>query len=227
MKNWPFWVSGAQLACHSIPACICLWMFLLLLFLSSLLKVNPSSGLPVWCAPPPLHATTSVISPFIPCIHCIPHYPSLLCLLCPSPPSSINPSLHAPNLPHNPPTGHNAMCRGAYRRPSLSRQPLVLGVKGKSHQCQLSEVLHCFHIHLLIFHSVTFFFFILVCHLFYQSRASSCESDHGNVRKPWEASYNAGDPFSKSDLKFLLYCVHDLRTGEKDFGRMNILSYVF
>lgn len=39
------------------------------------------------------------------------------------------------------------MCRGAYRRPSLSRQPLVLGVKGKPCKCYLIVALH----HFLIF----------------------------------------------------------------------------
>lgn len=152
----------------------CLWMFsllLFLLFLSSLLKVNPSSGLcdvhhllstlpPVWLLPLFHASIASLATP-------------LLCLLCPSPPHpSIHPSLHAPNLPHNPPTGDNVMCRGAYRRPSLSRQPLVLGVKGKPHQCQLFDILH----HFPFTFSLSDSFFLLVCHLFDQSWVSSCES---------------------------------------------------
>lgn len=116
----------------------CLWMsslllFLFLLFLSSLLKVLPSSGLCdahhlLSMLPPPPPAVTSSFYSMHP-LH--PSLPATSLPAMPFSPSSIHPSLHAPSLPHHPPTGDTLMYRGAYRRPSLSWQPLVLGVKGK------------------------------------------------------------------------------------------------
>lgn len=153
--NEPFWDSGAQLACHSIPACICLSVCECSRSSSSssssslpMLKVNPSSGL---CDVPHLlsmlpHLSISSASSDFSLYSMHPLHPSLSATslaTVPFSPSSIHPSLHAPNLPVNPPSGDSVMCRGAYRRPSLSRQPLVLGVKGKSYHCQ-SEVLHPF-----------------------------------------------------------------------------------
>lgn len=112
-------------------------LLLFLLFLSSLLKVSPSSSLcdvhhflsmlpAVWLLPL-FHASIASL---------VTHHSSAYCaplLLHPS----IHPFMHQTS-PINPPTGDYVMCRGAYRHPGLSRQPPSAGgFKGESHQSQM------------------------------------------------------------------------------------------
>lgn len=154
-KKWAVWSFGcsASMTVHpSMHLSECLWMFSFLLFLSSILKVNPSSRLPpasfvcdvhhlLFILPPPyllrqqwlvslIHASVASLVTR----HLSAYFP-LLPFICP---------LMHQTSPTFLPIGDKLMCREAYRHPSLPRQALVLGVKGKSAKTVLDAQLQLF-----------------------------------------------------------------------------------
>lgn len=148
----------ACMSLHPQHASVCLWMFLLLPFLSSMLKVSPSSSL--WCAPPvwplPLfHASiTSLITRHF-SAHYAPLHPSIIHLM------------HQTSPPVHPLETMSCVWELIE-----SRQPLVLGVKGKPPRCDPSSFSHFFSFSFPLSDSLI----VSGHHHFDQSGVSSCES---------------------------------------------------